>query len=36
MKEISSEELVGKINFKKIDGIVLDVRNDFETKNGYY
>lgn len=36
MRDIASEELVEKINSGKFDGVIIDVRNESETKNGFY
>jgi predicted sulfurtransferase len=36
MKDIASDDLVQRINSGKLDGIVIDIRNENETKNGYF
>lgn len=36
MKDISSDELVSKINKGKFEGIILDIWNENETQKGYY
>ena len=36
MKDIACDDLVQWINSGKFDGILIDLRNENETKNGYY
>jgi rhodanese-related sulfurtransferase len=36
MKDIASEELIHKINSGKFEGVIVDIRNENETKMGYY
>jgi hypothetical protein len=36
IKDIGSDELIQRINTGKFDGVIIDIRNENETKNGYY
>ena len=36
IREIGSDELVQRINSEKLDGVIIDIRNENETKNGHY